>query len=246
MSRLRLRLHFNKGLPGIALDKLEHVVEEMRKFLASLSDDIELMEPNGWIGTDFENGSIGFTNVYPQDVESLKLARFNNAMLTLGRGEFPPSLDESTANRFFDLATLLDAEQKADMTVFADDGSPVSFEVSEETAKIARHMEILPFREALGAIQGTIFSLHNGSKPSPYFTLRELSTRHLVNCLYRPENFPDVLAALQSEGQVIHVRGTVVTNTRRREIDHIRIKEIKLSEPYGYEDVERFLKKRMQ
>lgn len=246
MSRLRLRLHFNKGREGISLDRLENIVKDLRKFLASLSDDIELLEPGGWVGTEFRNASLEWTSVYSHDVESLKLARFNNAMLALGRSEFPPSLDESTSNQFFDLAALLDAEQKADMAVFGDDGSPISFEVSEATAKAARHLDILPFRETLGAIQGTIHSLHNGSKPHPYFTLRELSTRHLVNCLYRPEDYPEVLKALGPEEKVIHVRGTIISNTRRREIDHIRVKEIKIPEPYGYEDVERFLKKRIQ
>lgn len=243
MSRLRLRLHFNKGREGIALDKLEHIVEELRKFLASLGDDIELMEPSGWVGTEFRNASMEWTSVYPYDVDPPKLDRFNAAMIALFNSEWPPSLDESTANQFYDLVTLLDAEQKADMAVFSDDGSPISFEVSEATAKAARHLEILPFRETIGAIQGTIHSLHNGSRPYPYFTLRELSTRHLVNCRYRPEDYPKVVDALEPDGQVIHVWGTVISNTRTRQIDHITVREIKISEPYGYEDVERFLKK---
>lgn len=243
MSRLKLQLHFNKGHEGIALDKLERIVEDLRKFLASLSDDIELLEPGGWVGTEFKTASLQWTSVYPHDVESPKLARFNSSMLALARSEFPPTLDESTANKFFDLVTLLDSDQKADMTVFSEDGSPIEFEVSEETAKIARHLEILPFRETLGAIQGVIHSLHNGSKPYPYFTLRELSTRHLVNCRYRPEDYSRVVEALNPDGQIIHVWGTVVSNTRTRQIDHITVREIKISEPYGYEDVERFLKK---
>jgi hypothetical protein len=244
MSRLRLRVHFNKGREGIALDKLERIVEEMRKFLASVSNDIELLEPNGWLGTQFKTGSLEFISTYSHDVDNLKLDRFNNAIVALGRSEFPPSLDESTANQFFDLATLLDAEEKADMAVFSDNDLPISFEVSRDTATKAQSWEILPFREALGAIQGTIHSLHNGSKP-PYFTLRELSTRHLVRCLYRPEDYPTLLEALQhSEQQVIHVRGTVTTNTRRREIYEVKVKQLILAETYGYEDVERFLKKR--
>jgi hypothetical protein len=240
-----LRICFNKGREGVPLDKLEKIIDEMRRFLASASEDIELVEPNGWTGTEFKSGSIEFTSVYSNVVEPPKLSRFNDAMLALGRSEFPPSLDESTANQFFELASLLDAEEKADMAVFADDGSAISFDVSRATALAAQSLEILPFREALGAIQGTIHSLHNGSKP-PYFTLRELSTRHLVNCFYRPEDYPGVIKALHAEGQVVHVKGTIITDTRRREIKHIRVKELILSEPYGYEDVERFLKKGIQ
>jgi len=245
MSRLRLQIHFNKGREGIALDRLEHIVEEMRKFLASVSDDLELLEPNGWVATDFKTGSLQLTNAYPYDVGSGKLTRFNDSIIALAKSEFPPSLDESTANQFFDLATLLDSEEKADMAVFSDDGTPISFEVSRETTTKARSLEILPFRVALGAIQGTIHSLHNGSKP-PYFTLRELSTRHLVKCLYRAEDYPDLLEALHHGERVIHVRGKVVTNTRRREIFEIRVNQITIAEPYGYEDVEKFLKKGIQ
>jgi hypothetical protein len=245
MSRLRLRIRFNKGREGVPLDQLEKIIDELRRFLASASEDIELVEPNGWTGTEFKTGSLEFTSVYSNVVDPIKLTRFNEAMLALGRSEWPPSLDESTANQFFDLAILLEAEEKADMSVFADDGSVISFAVGRATALAAQSLEILPFREALGAIQGTIHSLHNGSKP-PYFTLRELSTRHLVKCFYRPEDYPGVLKALHAEEQVVHVKGTIITDTRRREIEHITVKELILSEPYSYEDVERFLKKGIQ
>jgi hypothetical protein len=240
-----LRVRFNKGHAGVPLDRLEQIIEEMRKFLASLSDDIELIEPSGWFGTGFKMGSLEFTSEYRNPVEPFKLTRFNDAIIALGRSEFPPSLDESTANKFFDLATLLDAGQEADMEVFGDDGSVISFEVGERTAQAARHLEILPFRETLGSVQGTIHSLYVGSKP-PHFTLRELSTRHLIKCYYRPEDYVGVLEALHRDEQVVHVEGTIITSTRRREIDHVNVKQLILSEPYGYEDVERFLKRGIQ
>ena len=53
MSRLRIRISLNKGKKGIYLDKLEKIVSETRKFLASIGADIEVPDPtpNGsdWI-----------------------------------------------------------------------------------------------------------------------------------------------------------------------------------------------------
>ena len=46
MSSLRLRITLNKGRRGIALSRLEDLVEELRRFLSSTGDDISLSEPD--------------------------------------------------------------------------------------------------------------------------------------------------------------------------------------------------------
>lgn len=49
MANIRLKIELNRGKRGISLDKLEKVVLEMRRFLESMSDDIELAEPESWV-----------------------------------------------------------------------------------------------------------------------------------------------------------------------------------------------------
>ena len=243
MSHLRLRITLNKGKRGISLDKLEKFVQDMRQFLTSMGEDIDLTEPNAWEGVDFHNHSLEFTSEYPLPVDTPKLARFNGAIISLGRSEFPPSLRASTSEHFFDMAALLDVGELADMAVFGDDGNAIPFEISRRTATVARFIDVLPYRETSGAIQGRIHSLFKASQP-PHFMLRELSTGNLVKCVYGADDYPAIVEALQNPDQVLHVRGTVVTRTRERSIDHVAVKHILLADSYGFDDVDKFLRQR--
>ena len=241
MANLKLHIELNKGKRGISLDKLEKVVQEMRRFLESMSDDIELAEPDSWVGVDFTNGSMGFAGEYSHEVPSQKLTRFNDAIMTLAKSEFPQSIQRSTANKFFELAAMLERGETADISVFDEHRNPIPMQVSNMTETIARRIKELPFRESLGAIQGKIHSLYKESKPHPYFTLRELSTGDLIKCLYDVEMYSTIVRALGEIDQVLHVGGVIVTDTRGRSINHVKVREVILAEPYRYEDVERFL-----
>ena len=242
MANLKLGIELNKGKRGIALDKLEHIVEEMRKFLVSMGDDIELSDPASWVGVDFKNGSLGFVTEYLHPVPPLKLARFNNAIVALAKSEYPQSLRKATANQFFRLASVLDNDETADIAVFNESNAAVPLEISQKTAMLAQMLNVLPFRETLGSLQGKIHSLYKESKPSPYFTLRELSTGNLIKCHYGVDDYPAIVHALEIIDQVLHVRGLIITDTRGRCIDHVRVHQILLAESYGFEDVEKFLR----
>jgi hypothetical protein len=242
MSYLRLRITLNKGKSGISLDKLEKVVEELRKFLVSVGDDMELTEPASWVGLDFHNGSLEFTSQYQQDVGPVKLDRFNGAIVMLAKSEFPPYFHPSTSEHFFDLANFLDVDETAELGVFDEDDKVVALEISRRTATLARFISVLPYRETIGSVQGKIHSLYKESKPHPHFMLRELSTDYLIKCQYRESDYPAIVRALEVKEQVLHIRGRIVTDTRGRCIHHVSVEEILLADPYGIEDVEKFLR----
>lgn len=241
MSRLKLRITLNKGQHGIKLQKLENVVEELRKFLASAGEDINLSEPTAWVGVDFRNSSLEFVSEYSHGVGGNELSRFNGALVSLTHGEFPPSFRKSTSDYFFDITEYVDQDEIIHFAVFEEDGSEVPLELSKKTALAARSINVLPFRESLGAVQGRIHSLHKESD-QPYFTLRELSTENLIKCFYGPEDYAAIVQALKEKNQVVHVKGKIVTDTRGRSIKHVRVQRIVLAEPFGYEDVEKFLR----
>ena len=241
MANLKLQIEVNKGKRGISLDKLEHLVQEMRKFLGSMGEDIDLHEPTAWVGVDFKNGSLGFATEYSYPVAPPKLSKFNDAIMALARSEFPSSIRKTTANQFFQLASVLDQDEIADMAVFDETNTAVPLEISQRTAILARMITVLPFRQALGALQGKIHALYKESKPDPYFQLRELSTGDLIKCVYGAGEYPAIVRALEVPDQVLHVRGLVVTDTRGRCIHHVQVRKILLADSYGYEDVEKFL-----
>jgi hypothetical protein len=240
MSYLRLRMTLNKGKRGISLDKLENIVEELRKFLFSMGDDIDLVEPTSWAAVDFKNSSLEFTTEYQQQVDTVKLVRFNGAIVTLARSEFPQSLRASTSEHFFNVASMLDNDEIADVAVFNEDNAPVAFEITRRTATLARFIDVLPFRQTLGAVQGKIHSLYKESRP-PHFMLRELSTENLIKCVYGVDDYPAIIKALENKDQVLHVRGIIVTDTRERNIEHLTVKKILLADSFGFEDVDKFL-----
>lgn len=241
MANLRLEIELNKGKRGISLDKLEKVVQEMRKFLESMGDDIELAEPESWVGVDFTNGSLGFSSEYAHGVASPKLNQFNDAIVALARSEFPQSIQRSTANKFFDLADILEQGETANIAVFDEYQTPVPMQISQGTSSLARMIKVLPFRETIGSVQGKIHTLYKESKPRPHFTLRELSTGNLIRCDYEADVYPIIVQALGVNDQVLHVRGDIMTDTRGHSIHHVKVHEVKLADSYGYENVEKFL-----
>jgi len=241
VANLRLKIELNKGKRGISLDKLEKIVQEMRRFLVSMSDDIELVEPASWVAVDFMNGSLEFASEYTHAVAPLKLSRFNDTIIALARSEFPQSIQRSTANQFYQLASTLEQDETADISVFDEENSPIPLQISQDTATVARRIKVLPWRETIGSVQGKIHSLYKESKPHPYFTLRELSTANLIKCEFENDVYPEIIRALREIDQVIHVRGPIVTDTRGHSIHHVKVSKIVLADPYGYEDVDKFL-----
>jgi hypothetical protein len=241
VAQIKLQIEVNKGKKGIPFTKLERLIEDMRRFLAAIGEDIELVEANEWVAMDFTNGSLGFVSEYPHDTAQKKLNDFNGAIVALAKSEFPPSIRKSTANAFFDIADRLENGETTGLAVFDINGKILPASITKETATQARLITVLPYRHSQGAVQGKIHSLYKESKPQPFFHLRELSTGHLVKCVYKPSEYPEVVKALTPDDQVIHVRGTVWYHTRNRDIDHVEVEQIKPVEPYDYEDVKKFL-----
>lgn len=239
MQNLRLRVKLNKGRRGISLEKLEKFVVEMRKFLMQAGDDLSISEPKKWIGVDFEDGSLSFTNESALPQTSLSATHFNDSIIALGKSEFPPYLQETTANQFFKVAGGLDLGDTADIAVF-DGEIPIWFEISQRTGILARKDQLLPYRITQGAVQGTIHNIFIENE-KPYFTLRELSTQKLIKCYFNDDDYAAVVETLKRKGQILHIRGTVVADTQKRNIEHVTVTRIIPSEPYSYADVEKFL-----
>ena len=241
MAHIKLKIEVNKGKHGVSLDKLEHIIQEMRRFLVSMGDDIELINPGEWVSADFTNGSLGFVTEYPYTVAPQKLQVFNDAIITLAKSEFPPSIRKSTANGFFEFAETLEQGEVAGLAIFDENNVPALMEISKETGTKARLIKALPYRRTQGAVQGKIHSLYKESKPDPFFYLRELSTGHLIKCVYVSKDYLDIVKALALAEQVMHVRGTVVYDTRAENIHHIDVQRIQLADSYDYEEVKKFL-----
>lgn len=241
MSRLRIRISMNKGQRGIYLDKLEKIVSETRKFLASMGEDIEVTDPNAkWIGLDFRNGSLSYTVEYPYQVKTEQQHRFNAGILSLVKGQRPPFLKTETASQFYHLPEILDQREKIKIGIFPNGGNRLKWlEVSKNTAVIARQ-SLTDSIQYIGAAQGRIHSLYKEIK-QPFFYLRELSSGALIKCFYDTDRYDLVARALQFQEQIIHVHGRVYASMIGRTIDHIDVDDILTPKPFGLSDVDDFL-----
>lgn len=241
MSYLRLRVKIQKDKRGVSLEKLEKIVSETRKFLVAIGEDLELGDPSTWVGVDFRNGSLSFTNESSSNANQSQLSRFNESVIALGRSEFPAATRESTANQFFKVAASLDVDEAVQFGVFpVDKPRPKWITITRKTALLAEPQGLLPYRETLGSVQGTIHSLYKESR-EPFFYMRELSTESLVKCFYDPQDYALIVEALEIKTQVIHVRGVVMSNTQDKSIKHISVNNIVRAKTFDFEDVEKFL-----
>ncbi len=241
MSHLRLRIKLNKGQRGISLEKLEKIVSETRKFLVATSQDLEIISPENWIGVDFRNGSLLYTNESAAIVSPPQIQVFNQSLIHLSKGELAPQLQPSTAEHFFGMFEALEPREGLGIGIYVDGNDrPKWLKVSREIALLPSTRAGLPIRESIGAVQGTLHVWFRKSDP-PYFNLRELSTQALIKCYYDKSDYAAVLQAVKTENQVIHVHGRIFMDMIGRCIDHIKADRIIPADPFTFSDLEKFL-----
>ncbi len=77
MARLRVRVELSRGGAGVPLHKLASVVEEARKFLLMLGDDVKVDASKGeWLGFDFDHEALNFTAEFVGPVTAEQVASF--------------------------------------------------------------------------------------------------------------------------------------------------------------------------
>ncbi len=241
MSHLRLRIKLNKGQRGIPLEKLAAIVAETRKFLIATSQDIEILNPESWIGVDFRNGSLLYTNESATEVSPAQVHSFNQSLTHLSRGRFPTLLQQSTVEHFYGIFETLEPREKLTFGIFPDDSSRAKWlTVTREVALLPSSRIGLAVRESIGALQGSIHTWFKMSEP-PYFTLRDLATQALVKCFYEDSDYDAVVQAVRLKNQVIHVHGRIFTDMVHHCIDHVEADRIVPAESFTFNDLENYL-----
>ena len=80
MARLRIRIELNRGSVGVPLRKFANVVDEAKKFLHLLAEDIQVDQTKGdWLGVDLGNESPNFTAEFVGPVTPAQVAAFHAA-----------------------------------------------------------------------------------------------------------------------------------------------------------------------
>lgn len=239
MSRIRFRVKLNKGKHGVPLAKLEEFLASTRKFLASAARDLDLSDPDGWTAVQFRNGSLEWTNESPHDVAPPIVGMFNDAVISLSKGRPSNRFETNTISEWAGMFQGLDSHEEVGIAIYPEEtGRAKWLKVIREVALLPFDtVAILPVRESIGSLQGTVHSWYRASEP-PYFVLRESASRELIKCFYEEGDYGGVVEAVKSKDQVIHVHGRIYTNTASRSIQQVQADRILPAEPFTFRDFE--------
>ena len=259
MSNLRIQIEIHKGVRGVPLDKLTHIVGEVQRFLLMLSEDAGLgVKSESWIGLDFENGSLLFIAEKVEPATAGEIEEFNSAFISIADKRPIARVRRGTIAQYAKIADPIEADEAVSFGLFEPMPDDLLLEEEEGTAEYVHQEQATPLRKlqltrseaeaiqseiqasvkAYGALQGRIHSLFLGSKPA-YFNIRELSTGNLVKCVYKPAVYPEIAAALQRRNAVLHVYGYTSTDLVERKLEEMEVAKVTLAPTVGDEEFDR-------
>lgn len=242
MAELRIPVVMNKGRKGIPLHKLGRISVELEQFLMLLGEDLDIARGEGWLGTGFYDGSIGFTVEKVNPVEDRKVRAFKNAFRNVATRKRDDRVRPSTIRQYTRIAEPISLEEVVEFELpDPDDDKHAEWcgLTKQEALLIASEIESVV--RSHGGVQGVIHSVFFGASP-PHFQLRELSTGELVKCIYNTRRqYNELAMALTHLNAVVHVFGVIRTDLMNRQIEELRVDKIQLAEEFSQEDFDRFV-----
>lgn len=251
MSRLRLKFKLNQGREGIPLDKFAEIAQEADKFLRMLAHDVKIDIPKGdLIAGQFKNGSVLFDVEYAgtsSDVEVQRYARgfeyvsaFPAQLKNKKTRSIQDLINVSTLAQYAKIGKVMDPDEKLGMAVYRNRGVQDKDWRYLSTRRSAEIYEALAATvEYSGSLQGAIFAFHKESRP-PYFTIKELSSGTLVNCLFAPHQYKSIVEVLRDRDAIVHVNGLVKASRIDRKPVRMQVEYIEPAEKLTDEDIEHF------
>jgi TonB family protein len=116
VSRLRVRIELNRRMAGVPLNKMASVVEETRKFLYLLSEDVHIEADRGeWLASDFDTESLNFTAEYEGPVSVEQVRAFGAAFAGA------TSLRRTTIAQFARIADFLGEDELVGFGLYQSD-----------------------------------------------------------------------------------------------------------------------------
>jgi hypothetical protein len=119
MARLRIRIELNRRMAGVPLDKMAKVVEETRKFLFLLAEDVQIEAGRGdWLASDFDADALNFTAEYAGPVSPEQVRAFGAAF------SGATSLRKTTIAQFTRIAEFLGEDELVGFGLYQSDQEP--------------------------------------------------------------------------------------------------------------------------
>ena len=239
--RRRLQVTINKGRKGVPLGKLAAIARETERFLESLGYDLG-MNSGDWIADNFKNGSVIYDLSNPDIPEAEDRTWYRAIRSVVSRdvtdSEINVRISRQTRRKFVNLAATLDPDEILEIGVYENGHI-------EATDVFLIDREIVSIFEAErpnnfiyhGEIQGAVHALFKEAR-KPKLSMRDLSTKELVDCYFQKEMYQGVIELLRDEDAVIFVEGEVTERSESGIITEINVTEFTPAPTFDVETFE--------
>ncbi len=242
MDKLRVRVRLNKGKKGIPLNRMANVSGEIGKFLDLFCKDLSIKtNMKNWLATNFKEGSLIFTIESKTELNGGKEREFNSTFEGLiSQKNVKEKLSEATRLQFAKITSFAEPEDSVEFGLPSNgDVEPDEWHeiTTEKTSEIVSGVEAT--LKEYGAIQGTLQTWFKESTDA-HFTLRELSTRTLIKCYYKQEDYEKVYSLFKMKNAVIYIGGAIALNIADKKIENIRVDRFDIADNFTDEDFNKF------
>ena len=227
------------------MSKLADLSRETQKLFRMLSEDVGVGAADGtWIALDFYNQGIGFDAEYQLvDIGEEQAAAYAQAVEQIAhvdaethwtvRGVRPVTLVQCAR-----VAMLADEGETVRLGTYRDSHN-VGWESLTKERAIALIQHYEEWIEYRGMLQGIIHSLYKESTP-PYFILRDLASRELIRCVFKPEDYSEVYRNLERKNGVVLVSGWIQASRLDRRVAELRMERMQSTKPLDTEALKQF------
>jgi hypothetical protein len=239
--QLRIRVEFNKGRVGMPMGKLSAATERTVRFLASLARDLGVVAgEGGWLAERFENGSVDFDCRLSTPLTDEHHERGRRALRQVFSNRFDDVEMEvvirpETRRCFGRIAEALDADEIARFGLYlADEERPGEWFTLDRSRLVTLVEDVASQRRSWGEIQGFVHSFFK-EVSRPYFKIRELGSRRLVNCYFKPEMYRAAVEVLTDPESVVYVEGWVHEDAETGFATHVEVSDFRLAPDFSLE-----------
>jgi hypothetical protein len=223
------------------MEKLSATTVRTVRFLASLAKDLGVVEDEAvWLAERFENGSVDFDCRLSTPLSDEHHARGRRALRQIFLNRFDDVEMElvirpETRHCFGRIAEPLDADEIARFGLYlADEERPSEWFSLDRGRLIALEMEVANRRRSWGEIQGVVHSFFK-EVAKPYFKIRELGSRQLVNCYFKPEMYRAAVEVLTDPQSVVYVEGWAHESAETGFATDIDVSDFRLAPDFSLE-----------
>jgi hypothetical protein len=199
-----------------------------------------------WLALNFENNSVDFDCLIDSEIDEGKATLGREALRSIMSNQLPgPDLTmlirPATRLQYSHIATQIDPDELIRFGVYRDgENQPHDWFTLDKTIATKISSEISSAATYFGEIQGIVHSFFKETD-KPKLVIRELSTRLLVDCFFKPDMYQSAVEVLQEKEGVVFVEGMVTENISEGVVESIEVTDFTPAPLFNEQEMRGFL-----